>query len=256
MVSPEFHVVIPARMASSRLPGKPLIDLGGKPMIVRVAERAKQSGATSVIIGTDHKDIETAIENAGYEVCLTNSDHRSGSDRVLEVVDQYEFSDDSIVVNVQGDEPLIPPAVITQVAVNLIKNSGADLSTLCQTCPVTSEASDPNIVKVIRARTGMALYFSRSLVPHDPNLEFQEQQNTGETVYRRHIGIYAYWVRTLRKFVDLPTSELEERESLEQLRFLENGFMIGVEETCESVPAGVDTLEDVKRIRTILERNE
>ena len=243
-------------MASTRLPGKPLVDLGGKPMIVRVAERAKRSGASSVIIGTDHEEIVTVVENSGYEVYLTNPAHRSGSDRVLEVVDQHQLSDDSIVVNVQGDEPLIPSAVIGQVAQNLVQNSKADVSTLCETCQITSDARDPNIVKVIRDRTGMALYFSRALIPYVPDIDIQDEENIQRSVYRRHIGIYAYWVRTLRKFVDLPTSELEKRESLEQLRLLENGFMIGVEEACQPVPAGVDTKEDVDRIRAILKHDE
>ncbi len=242
-----FSVVVPARFASTRLPGKPLAQIAGKPMIAHVAQRASQSGAAEVIVATDDERVWRAAASEGVHVVMTRADHASGSDRVMEVAESCGWSDDHIVVNVQGDEPLIPPTVVDQVAGLLQGSPGAGVATLSEPLRDAEDVGDENIVKVVAARSGRALYFSRAPVPYARGVP---SAVTGpDRQYRRHIGIYAYRVAALRRFVALPVGRLEATESLEQLRFLENDIDIVVEEASAPVPGGVDTPADLERVR-------
>ena len=251
----EFHVVIPARYESSRLPGKPLLDVAGVPMIIRVVEQALQSGARSVVVATDDSRIENVVSTAGHEVLMTSKSHQSGSDRIAEVAEKLGWPGKSIVVNVQGDEPLIPPGVISQVAGilssqdNMKKVSPAGVATLFVPIQSQDELFDPNAVKVVADIYGRALYFSRAPIPWSRS-EFGQQRTivNAPQEWKRHVGIYAYTVEVLRKFVVLPVSYLEGMESLEQLRLLDNDLQIIVERACEHVPGGIDTPEDYERI--------
>jgi len=242
-----FIVVIPARYQSVRLPGKPLIEIAGKPMIQHVFERACESQATAVYIATDNDDIKKSCEAFDAQVCMTDAGHASGSDRIEEVCRLLDLNDEDIVVNVQGDEPLIPPAVINQVADNLITNAEAGLCSLYELIPNPDEAADPNMVKVVTDKKGMALYFSRAVVPFN-------RDQAEEISYKRHIGLYAYRAKTLHDFVSWPVSELERIEKLEQLRFMANCIKIHMAQSCESIPPGVDTEADLKHIKTLLEK--
>lgn len=245
-----FVAIIPARFASTRLPGKPLVDIHGKPMVVHVMERALQSGADRVIVATDHPDVAAAVTAAGGEVCLTRADHQSGTERLAEVIEQYQFADDTIVVNVQGDEPLIPPGIIRQVARNLA-DSVAGMATLA--VPITSaeEAFNPNAVKVVRDAQGYALYFSRATIPWDRERFAQSHDRIGDSLLR-HIGIYAYRAGFIRRYVSWEPSELEHIELLEQLRVLWYGEKIHVDVAQTTPAAGVDTAEDLARVRAVL----
>ncbi|MEQ4532198.1 MAG: 3-deoxy-manno-octulosonate cytidylyltransferase [Mixta sp.] len=245
-----FVAIIPARFASTRLPGKPLVDIHGKPMVVHVMERAIQSGAERVIVATDHPDVAAAVTAAGGEVCLTRPDHQSGTERLAEVVEQYQFSDETIIVNVQGDEPLIPPEIIRQVAHNLA-GSVAGMATLA--VPITSaeEAFNPNAVKVVRDAQGYALYFSRATIPWDRERFAQSRDNIGDSLLR-HIGIYAYRAGFIRRYVSWEPSQLEQIELLEQLRVLWYGEKIHVDVAETTPAAGVDTAEDLARVRAVL----
>ncbi|ROQ20292.1 3-deoxy-manno-octulosonate cytidylyltransferase (CMP-KDO synthetase) [Marinimicrobium koreense] len=245
-----FYVVIPARYASSRLPAKPLKDIAGKPMIRHVYERARESAATQVIIATDDERIEQAARAFGATVCMTSADHQSGTDRLQEVVSQLGLPDDAIVVNVQGDEPLIPPAVINQVAQNLAGDSSASVATLCEPIELVEDFCNPNIVKVVMDAHGRALYFSRAPIPYPRDAFAGEGRALPEDfVARRHIGIYAYRVGLLHRFVTWDQAPLERFESLEQLRVLWQGESIHVAEACRPVPGGVDTELDLDRVR-------
>ena len=237
-----FTVVIPARLASTRLPKKALADLGGKKMVVRVAQRATQSNASQVIVATDASEIESACTASGIQVVMTRSDHPSGTDRISEVVTHLQLKDDDLVVNVQGDEPLIPIELINQVAKTLEAKPDCAISTAAVAISDESEINNPNAVKVVLNQMGEALYFSRSAIPFD--------RTHSSPVYYRHIGIYAYRVHFLKKYSQLTPSLLEQAESLEQLRALWHGFRIAVHITSESPPAGVDTPEDLERIRS------
>lgn len=247
-----FSIIIPARYASSRLPGKPLVDIDGKTMIQRVYEQASKSHADRVIIATDDQRIADAATGFGAEVCMTSADHESGTDRLQEVVNHYAFSDDHAVVNVQGDEPLIPPAVINQVANDLITHSTAGISTLVESITDKATVFDPNAVKVTIDSNGKALYFSRAPIPWCRDSFTNDDSPLPSTVnYYRHIGIYAYRVAFLHQFVKWQPSALEVTERLEQLRALENGVTILASEACEPIPAGIDTPEDLEKIRAI-----
>ena len=237
-----FVVVIPARYESTRLPGKPLLEIAGKSMIERAWERAKQSSAAAVIIATDDRRIYQVARDFGAEVAMTSTKHSSGSDRVQEVVQNLELSSDQIVVNVQGDEPLLPPELIDRVAINLEENPSAGIATLASTLTNDSEFNDPNVVKVVRNKGEFALYFSRSAVPRTLTLK-----NSGFGL--KHIGIYAYRVGVLNKFVRWPVGDLEKVERLEQLRALENGTQIHVGMVEHELPKGVDTQADLERVR-------
>ncbi|SQI33677.1 3-deoxy-manno-octulosonate cytidylyltransferase [Providencia alcalifaciens] len=213
-----FTVIIPARYASTRLPGKPLADIHGKPMVVRVMEQAIKSGASRVIIATDHTDVAAAVIAAGGEACMTNPDHQSGTERLAEVIDTYGFSDDEIIVNVQGDEPLIPPEIIRQVAQNL-QGSQANMGTLAVPIHSAQEAFNPNAVKVVMDKDGYALYFSRATIPWDRDQFAKSKETIGDT-FLRHIGIYAYRAGFIRRYIAWDASPLEKIEMLEQLRVL------------------------------------
>ncbi len=237
-----FTVVIPARLASSRLERKALADLGGKPMVVRVAERAAQSNAHKVLVATDAYEIESVCKAAGLSVVMTRSEHPSGTDRIAEVATRLSLPEELLIVNVQGDEPLIPVDLINQVANTLAVNPSCVMSTVAVAIQDSSEITNPNAVKVVLNHQNEAMYFSRSVIPYD-----RAQSNPN---YYRHIGIYAYRVSFLKKYAQLATSPLEVAESLEQLRVLWHGYRIAVHLASELPPAGVDTPEDLARVRT------
>ncbi len=252
-----FSVVIPARYASSRFPGKPLADLAGKPMLQHVYERACESEAVRVIIATDDERIAHVAQNFGAEVCMTSDDHPSGTDRLQEVVHKLGFYADDIVVNVQGDEPLIPPRIINQVAHNLMALPMAGIATLSEPIETVDALVNPNVVKVVTDHQGMALYFSRAPIPW-PRDSFMSEVGRSTMPegfsWQRHIGLYAYRVKLLNDFVRWPPAPLEQTECLEQLRALWNGVGIHVDAADETPPAGVDTPEDLERIRQLLVR--
>lgn len=239
-----FLVIIPSRYGSTRLPAKALADINGKAMIQHVAERALESDASRVIIATDDQRIADSLDGVPVEVCLTNADHQSGSDRLSEVVAALDLADDEIIVNVQGDEPTIPPRLINEVAVALQAEPLAVMATAARAIDDASHRSNPNMVKVVFRHDKRALYFSRSPIPFDRDSQGVETWH--------HIGIYAYRAGFLRNYAQLKPSALEQAESLEQLRVLDNGFDIAVH--CIDYPAGVgvDTQEDLERVRTLL----
>ena len=249
-----FSVVIPARYASTRLPGKPLLDMAGKAMVVRVAERALASSAENVVVATDDVRVLDAVAATPADAVLTRDDHPTGSDRVMEVVEQQGWAADDIVVNVQGDEPLIPPTVIDQVA-GLLRDGSCGVATLYEPITRGEDVFDPNIVKVVVNRVGRALYFSRAPMPWWRDgfraSDVPDIADVG-TGWKRHIGIYAYRVAALREFVHWPPSPLEETEALEQLRLLDHGRAIAVAEAVAPVPGGVDTPEDFERVAAAL----
>ncbi len=249
----KYTVVIPARYASSRLPAKPLKDIGGKTMIERVYMQAQKSQANRVVVATDDERIEAEVKRFGGEVCMTSVDHNSGTDRLQEVADKLGLSDDEIVVNVQGDEPLIPPAVIDQVAQNLAAAEEASVSTLCEPIENIEDFRNPNIVKVVTDVNGYALYFSRAAIPW-PRDEFAQGNSSLPEVsmFSRHIGIYGYRVSLLNHFVTWPVAPIEELECLEQLRVMWQGHRIHVADAVEAVPGGVDTEDDLLRIRQLI----
>lgn len=249
----EYRVIIPARYASTRLPGKPLQDIAGKPMIQRVYEQACRSQATEVIIATDDVRIEAAAKEFGARVVMTREDHESGTDRLQEVVSKLGLADDDIVVNVQGDEPLIPPVVIDQVARNLA-NSSAGISTLSEPVHSIETVFDPNAVKVVADASGYALYFSRAPIPYSRDT-YEAATRSGalpaHMSVQRHIGIYGYRVSLLHSFVGWGSCALEKTECLEQLRAMWHGVKIHVEQAEETPPAGVDTPADLERVRAL-----
>ena len=244
-----FIVVIPARYESTRLPGKVLADINGKPMIQWVVEKAKLSGASQVIVATDNDNVEAVVKSFGGEVCKTRSDHQSGTERLAEVMETYQFSDDQVIVNVQGDEPFIPPENIAQVADNLAQQEHVRMGTLAIKITDIDEAFNPNAVKVLCDKNGHALYFSRATIPYDRN-RFLNKESVKEIgdFYLRHIGIYAYRAGFIKDYVTWPASQLEQIESLEQLRVLWQGEKIHVAVAQSTVPVeGVDTPDDLER---------
>lgn len=251
-----FAVVIPARYASTRLPGKPLLDIAGKPMVVRVAQRARTSGASAVHVATDHPDIMAACQEHGIAAIMTRGDHPSGTDRIAEVARKLKLGRDAIVVNVQGDEPLIAPSLIRAVAELLHKDRQAAVATAC--CPVrdAEEMFNPNAVKVVLAQDGSALYFSRAAIPWDRATFGKDpipRKLPRQLACHRHIGIYAYRVSFLSRYAGLKPSPLEQAEALEQLRVLWHGFRIAVAVRRDAPVAGVDTPEDLRRVRSMLD---
>ncbi|CDH34971.1 3-deoxy-manno-octulosonate cytidylyltransferase [Xenorhabdus bovienii] len=242
-----FTVIIPARFASTRLPGKPLADIHGKPMIVRVMERAIRSGANRVIVATDNQAVFDAVTAAGGEACMTSAHHHSGTERLAEVIDQYQFADDEIIVNVQGDEPLIPEQIIKQVADNLAE-SDAGMATLAVQIQDAEEAFNPNTVKVVMDAQGYALYFSRATIPWERDRFMQSKETVGDN-FLRHIGLYAYRAGFIRRYVQWAPSPLESIEMLEQLRVLWYGEKIHVAKALQAPGAGVDTPEDLEAVR-------
>lgn len=251
----QFTVIIPARFGSTRLPGKPLRDIAGKPMIQRVWEQAGKSAAARVVIATDDTRIEAAARAFGAEVCMTKADHPSGTDRLQEVAAALGLMDSDIVVNVQGDEPLIPPAVINQVASNLVANPAAGVATLCEPIERLEDLYNPNVVKLVSNQHHMALYFSRAPIPW-PRDHRQDTAGTGpvpmEQDFCRHIGLYAYRVSELNDFVSWPVAPIENTEKLEQLRFMWQGVAIHVVQSVEPVPGGIDTEADLQAVIDLL----
>lgn len=247
-----FTVVIPARYASTRLPGKPLLELQGQAMIQHVWERAVASQAERVVIATDDERIQAHCESFGAAVMQTDSAHPSGTDRLAEVARRLELADDAIVVNVQGDEPLIPPAVIAQVADNLAQHERASIATLCEPLTEVAAFHDPNIVKVAMDERGYALYFSRAPIPWPRDPEDSEDAELAPDSAWRHLGIYAYRAGFLARFSAWEPAPLEQLEALEQLRALYHGEAIHVAPACEPVPGGIDTAEDLERLRALL----
>lgn len=239
-----FKVVIPARFASTRLPGKPLVDIAGKPMVIRVAEQAAKSQASQVVIATDHAEVLQAVQAGGHQAVMTRTDHVSGTDRIAEVAHAHGWPDDTIVVNVQGDEPLISPDLINEVANTLARDSEAVMSTACHAIHDADMLANPNVVKVVFNGKQQALYFSRAAIPYARDAEYQALIQA-----YRHIGIYAYRVGFLKRYASLPVTALEKIESLEQLRVLYHGYQIAVSVTERAPASGVDTLEDLALVR-------
>ncbi|MCO8163593.1 3-deoxy-manno-octulosonate cytidylyltransferase [Pseudomonas sp. 21LCFQ010] len=253
-MSTAFTVVIPARFGSSRFPGKPLKVIAGKPMVQHVWEQARKSSASRVVVATDDARIVTACQGFGAEVLLTRDDHNSGTDRLAEVATQLGLAADAIVVNVQGDEPMIPPAIIDQVAANLAAHPEAGISTLAEPIDDVATLFNPNVVKVVTDINGLALTFSRAPLPWARDaLAVSRDVLPAGVPYRRHIGIYAYRAGFLHDFVAWGPCWLENTESLEQLRALWHGVRIHVADALEAPPAGVDTPEDLERVKRLLE---
>lgn len=243
-----FTVIIPARLASTRLPNKPLADLGGKPMIVRVAERAMRSGAAQVVVATDHPDIVAACGAHGVDARMTRADHPSGTDRIAQVAASLGLAPDAVVVNVQGDEPLIDPDLIAATAALIVPD--VPMATAAHPIADTVDVFNPNVVKVVLDRQGRALYFSRATIPwhRDGFAQSRDAIPAGYTPLR-HIGLYAYSNAFLQTYPTLAISPLEQIEALEQLRVLWHGFPIAVHITPVVPAAGVDTAEDLVRVR-------
>ncbi|MDP4030464.1 MAG: 3-deoxy-manno-octulosonate cytidylyltransferase [Gallionella sp.] len=265
-----FHVVIPARHGSTRLPGKPLLPIAGKPMVVRVAERAAQSGAQHIWVATDHHAIANVVREHGFKACLTKDTHASGTDRIAEVAEQHNWPDDTIVVNVQGDEPLMPPGLIRAVAQHLHDHPECAIATACHALHDEASLRNPNIVKTVLDKNGNALYFSRAPIPwprdafnalsssagrDDSPSSLRGEVGRGKLPHNlpvlRHIGIYAYRVSFLRAYGQLAPAAIEQFEALEQLRALYYGYRIGVVVAAEAPPAGVDTEQDLHAARQI-----
>lgn len=249
-----FHVIIPARYASTRLPAKPLLDICGKPMLQHVYERAWQSGATSVTVATDDPRIEAAVTDFGGAVRMTAAHHQSGTERLAEAAALLGLRGEDIVVNLQGDEPLMPPRLLKQVARILDGDHGADMSTLCTRIHTSAELFDPHVVKVVMDRRGNALYFSRAVIPWDRDaFAVTTEELPEKAIHFRHLGLYAYRVGFLEEYVTKTACDLERMESLEQLRVLWHGGRIHVAEAEEVPGPGVDTAEDLNRVRALLQ---
>jgi 3-deoxy-manno-octulosonate cytidylyltransferase (CMP-KDO synthetase) len=247
-----FVAVIPARFASTRLPGKPLADIAGKPMVVRVGEQAARSGAAKVVIATDHEDVRMAAERHGLMALMTRADHATGTDRLAEVVNQLSLPDDAIVINVQGDEPLIDPVLIRVVAQTLADKPDAAIATAAHAIHDAAEFFNPNVVKVVCDGAGFAQYFSRAPIPFARDaFALTRDSLPAEFPALRHIGIYAYRVAFLRRYASLSLAPTERFESLEQLRAIHHGYRIAVAVWAGVVAPGVDTAEDLEKIRAL-----
>ncbi len=247
-----FTVLIPARFASTRLPGKPLSDIGGRPMVVRVAERARAGGADRVVVATDDERIRAAVIAHGFDAVMTRGDHSTGTDRLAEAVNLLGLDDHAIVVNVQGDEPLLEPSLMAEVAATLAAHDDASIATACHPIDDPAEAFNPNVVKVVLDRAGYALYFSRATIPwaRDAFAADGHTVPTGLPLHR-HYGLYAYRASFLRLFPSLPAAPIERFEALEQLRALWHGHRIVVRITRGAPAPGVDTQEDLERVRAL-----
>jgi 3-deoxy-manno-octulosonate cytidylyltransferase (CMP-KDO synthetase) len=248
-----FHVIIPARHASTRLPGKPLLAIAGRPMIEHVYRVAMASGAASVHVATDDERIADAVQAFGGQVCMTRPEHSSGSERLAEACEQLGLDAQAVVVNLQGDEPLMPPALLSQVATLLDGEGGAAMATLCTRIDSVEDLFDPNVVKLVMDAQGHALYFSRAVIPWDRDAFASEAVALPAAAHYRHLGLYAYRVGFLRDYVQQAPCVLEQRESLEQLRVLWYGGRIKVAEASALPGPGVDTAADLERVRALLD---
>lgn len=252
-----FTVIIPARQASTRLPGKMLADIAGKPMVIRVAEQALASSARQVVIATDHADIAKAASAHGIQAIITKVEHPSGTDRLSEACATLGLQDDEIIVNVQGDEPLMDPKLINDVALTLANDSTASIATCAAPIQDAEHLFNPNVVKAVARRDGRALYFSRAPIPWSRDaLASGEKVLAPGLVALHHIGMYAYRAGFLRIFPNLAPGTLEQIESLEQLRALEHGYHIALKTIAQHPGTGVDTIEDLLRVRSIFEQNQ
>ena len=260
---PSFIAVVPARLASTRLPRKPLADIAGKPMVVHVAARARAAGAARVVIATDADEVMAAAAAHGIEAMLTSPAHPTGTDRLAEVAERLALADDAMVVNVQGDEPLVPPALVRDCAQLLADRPDCAIATAAHPIRASEEFLNPNVVKVVLDATGRALYFSRAPIPFPRDAMLAARSATGGGAGAalalpsgfeplRHVGLYAYRAGFLRRFPGLAQPEAERCECLEQLRALAHGYAIAVLRTNEAPPAGVDTAEDLERVRLVL----
>ncbi len=248
-----FVVIVPARLASTRLPRKPLADLAGTPMVVHVARRAAQSGAERVVVATDSDEVLAACQRFDVTAILTRADHPTGTDRLAEAVDALGLADEAIVANVQGDEPLLPPEVVAQVAALLAQRQDCAVATAAHPLADASEFFNPNVVKVVADTTGRALLFSRAPIPwaRDAFAVTRERLPVDLPAWR-HVGLYAYRAGFLRRFPQLPRAPIETQENLEQLRALWHGFGIAVAPLPAALPPGVDTAEDLAQVRRLL----
>lgn len=249
-----YHIVIPARYSSERLPGKMLLDLAGKPLVQHAWERAGESGARSVVVATDNEEIFAAARSFGADVLMTRAEHRSGSDRIAECALQLGWDDDQLVVNLQGDEPLMPAECLDQVAGLLAGRPDCDVASLYWPIDTVEEVENPNAVKVVMGTDGRALYFSRSPIPYARDYtDISEAMRNGFR-WNRHLGLYAYRLSALREFTASEPTPLENTERLEQLRVMERGGSIIMAKARTAIPAGIDTPEDLERVRKLLGR--
>lgn len=249
---PDYCIVIPARMASTRLPGKPLARLAGLSLLQHVYQCATASSAKQIVIATDDERIAQHVKSFAAKVIMTSTEHQSGSDRIAELVTTLQWPDETIIVNLQGDEPLMPAACLDQVASLLATDSQADMASLYWPIDSAAEARDPNAVKVVVAQSGSALYFSRSLVPYPRDWSSLEEALSQGMRWYRHVGLYAYRAGALKRFSRVSPTPLESAEKLEQLRLLESGGRIAMAQACICIPPGVDTPEDLERVENII----
>ncbi len=248
-----YHIVIPARLRSERLPGKVLLDLAGQPLLQHVWRRACESAAESVVIATDDAAIVAASEAFGAQVVLTRSDHQSGSDRIAECATLLGWPDDYLVVNLQGDEPLMPPACLDQVAALLDRSTDCEVASLYWPITDADEVKNPNAVKVVTDTENRALYFSRSVIPYARTYTDIDEARASGVEWKRHLGLYAYRLASLRRYTACAPTQLEITERLEQLRIMEQGGRIAMARACEFIPAGIDTQDDLERAREFIE---
>ncbi len=251
----DYHIVIPARYASERLPGKVLLDLVGQSLLQHVWQRACESAAQSVVIATDDERIESTARAFGATVVMTSADHQSGSDRIADCATQLGWPDEYLVVNLQGDEPLMPAACLDQVAALLDDNRDCDVASLYWPIAEPDEVRNPNVVKVVTDKRGCALYFSRAAIPYSRGQTDITAAIGAGVGYKRHLGLYAYRLSALRRYSAYPQTPLEKAERLEQLRIMEHGGRIAMARASEFIPAGIDTQDDLDRVRDLLNLN-
>ena len=252
-MTPSFKVVIPARYGSQRLPGKPLLKIANKEMILHVCEKASLAGADEVVVATDNERILKCVKAAGFNAVMTLESHSSGTERITEAANKLAWSDEVVIVNCQGDEPLVPSELITKAATSLMQQDRAQVASLCVPMLDLDEILNPNAVKVVRDAQDYALYFSRAPIPWDRD-SFPENTSSVQVSHLRHIGIYSYTVGFLRRYISWPPCSLEKIESLEQLRILNQGEKILVRSVDKSPEAGVDTQQDLDRVNALLSR--
>lgn len=252
LINSEYNIVIPVRMASQRLPGKPLLNIAGRPLIEHVYRRACCASVQQIVIATDDQQIFAVARGFGAEVIMTSQAHQSGSDRIAECADQLGWGDQQLIVNLQGDEPLMPAACLDQVAALLAADPAADVASLYWPLDSREEIANPHTVKVVMGQGDYALYFSRSVVPFPRNWDNVEAALQSGISWQRHVGLYAYRAGALRAFAAMQKTPLEAAEKLEQLRFLEAGRKIRMARACRFIPAGVDTEHDLERVRNVI----